>query len=290
LKTNQLRQFCTVYETKNLRKAAELLNTTHSALSKSLKTLQDEIGVCLLRPEGRGIEVTDDAIRLYPKMKELLAQQESLLSKPLQQAPHRIATFEVFSTHLMSFLWEKYFKKEDLDLFDLFPGKIEKAIIEFNADVGVTFDPFPTDGLEFIKIGHSQMRIFTKKGAFPKTQSEELPFVAPVILIEGTLSGIRRLDSWPEDRVPRRVPYQVDKLESGLALTRAGSAAIFIPTFVARLHNTFVKPEFTLIERRLPKKMSPVFRDIYIIKRKSMPENSLFRNLAKLLRNECAED
>ena len=65
METNRLKQFCTVKETGNLRKAANLLGISHSGLSKSMKALEEELGFPLFQSNGRGIVVTDEGLKLY---------------------------------------------------------------------------------------------------------------------------------------------------------------------------------------------------------------------------------
>ena len=47
--------------------AAEELALTHSAVSRQLKTLQDQIGVTLLRREGKGLALTPAEARMRPR-------------------------------------------------------------------------------------------------------------------------------------------------------------------------------------------------------------------------------
>jgi DNA-binding transcriptional LysR family regulator len=56
---NQLRTFLAVAETGSVRAAAEQLVVTQAAVSASLAALQKSLGVALLRPDGRGLRLTD---------------------------------------------------------------------------------------------------------------------------------------------------------------------------------------------------------------------------------------
>ena len=76
-------------------------------------------------------------------------------------------------------------------------------------------------------------------------------------------------------------------MESALALARAGAAAIFLPEFVATLHNRTVKEQFRLRERALPKEMKQVERKTYLILKQSSSENAAIRKLGALIRREC---
>ena len=106
METNKLLHFITVHETQNLRQAAELLNMSHGALSKSLKTLELELGYKLFLPKGRGIISTKKAESTYLKAKSILQDVTSLSQADSSEEKQliRIATFEVFSTYFLCLL------------------------------------------------------------------------------------------------------------------------------------------------------------------------------------------
>jgi len=288
METNRIRQFCVVAETENLRKASEILNLSHSALSKSLKVLQDELRQTLLAPSGRNIVITDEGKAFYKKAIEFLKHEHDLLAKDETRAETvRIGTFEVFSTHLLGTFWRKYFKDANLHLHELIPGRLEQALVEGSIDYGITYEPIPSKGVEYVRMGQIEMAIFARKGAFLRHSLEEIPFVAPITPMTGSPTGTKGLDGWPDDLLPRKVAYRVDQLESGLALARQGSAAIFTPHFVARVANLSAKDEFRLKAIPLPKSMKPVHRAVYLMKRNGQLETPAMRTLAKLIRAEC---
>ncbi len=61
--TDKLKHLKVLIETKNIRKAAEILNMSHPGLSKSIKSLETELGVELITKDGRGIRLTDEGLR-----------------------------------------------------------------------------------------------------------------------------------------------------------------------------------------------------------------------------------
>jgi len=56
---NQLRTFLAVAESGSVRAAAQQLVVTQAAVSASLAALQKSLGMALLRPDGRGLRLTD---------------------------------------------------------------------------------------------------------------------------------------------------------------------------------------------------------------------------------------
>ena len=69
---DRLKYFSVIVETKNLRKASELIGITPGSLSKAISVLESELSIKLLRPEGRGIEITEEGLEIYKKSLSLL--------------------------------------------------------------------------------------------------------------------------------------------------------------------------------------------------------------------------
>src|SRR4051794_37619213 len=105
---NQLKYFCAIANAGSMRKAAEGLNISPPALSKTVKLLQEELGVTLVTHVGRNIVMTDQGRDLATRARLLIQQFETLRHEmePGTTAPDevRIATFEVFSTYALELL------------------------------------------------------------------------------------------------------------------------------------------------------------------------------------------
>jgi DNA-binding transcriptional LysR family regulator len=98
---------------------------------------------------------------------------------------------------------------------------------------------------------------------------------------------VKGLDAWPEEKYQRQARYRVDLLETGLALARRGLGAIFIPRFVAHLHNEESPADRRLVLMDLPRPINSVRREIYIVKRESMLETAPIQRIAKAIRAMC---
>ncbi len=286
METNRLHQFYTLYQTGNLRKAAELLGISHSGLSKSMTTLEREISVTLFIQSGRGIAFTDQGHELAQNIPHFLDGLDRLIAPCFSHEKQvlRIGSFEVFTTYfakLMGPLFDDY----DLDFHELVPGKMEKALLNREIDLAITYEPIPIPGVEHLKVTEIEMGAFVKKGAFPRMDILDIPFAAPLIPVEGAPTGIKGLDSWPDHKYKREITFRVDLMETAISLARNGNCAVFLPTFVVRLHNELVKEEFHLVRKATPAKMKAVKRKVYIVKRESTLEDSIVKKIAKHLRS-----
>ncbi|MBC7395818.1 MAG: LysR family transcriptional regulator [Bdellovibrionales bacterium] len=289
METNRLRQFCTVVETGNLRKAGELLGISHSGLFKSLKVLEEELGIPLFVPSGRGIVVTDPGRELYERSARFFSELKHLLGqdKPTAQDLIRLGSFEVFTTFFIGRLLKDYLPKTQVEIHELVPGKLEEALLLNRIDLGITYEPVPRPKIEYVKIGRVNMAAFATKDTFAGHDLAQIPFAVPVNPLEGAPSGVKGLDAWPEQKYRRNAAYRVDLMATGLELTRQGLCAIFIPEFVAKLHNESAPARFHLHALPLPKAMAQVHRDIYLLQRESSIESRTTKKVAQALREVC---
>lgn len=74
LDIRQLKHFVAVFEQRNLSKAAEAIPLSQPALTRSMKTLEDQLGVELFARHARGATPTAAGERLYHHAKSILAE------------------------------------------------------------------------------------------------------------------------------------------------------------------------------------------------------------------------
>jgi DNA-binding transcriptional LysR family regulator len=288
---DRIRYFQTIVETSNMRRAAELLRISPAALSKAMKILCEETQLQLLIPSGRGIIVTDQGRAFAERSRPLLNEYERLLKNSRGDVAIakeiRIASFEVFTTHLMGPLIRDYFTDYSVSLFEMVPGHIEEAVANRTANFGITYIPLPHSQLDHIKILEIEMGLYWKAGNFDRKDLSSIPFAAPVTPIEGSPTKVQGLDGWPDDRVPRRVQFRCTMMETALELCRQGLAAAYLPKFVVNLHNENVKSSLRLESQKLPSAKIDPKQSVYLVKRKDVLENPEMRKLAKGLRILC---
>lgn len=72
----QLQYFCRIAESGSFREAAERANVAQSALSRHMRTLEDELGVTLLERHARGIRLTVQGEKLKQRADNILREVE----------------------------------------------------------------------------------------------------------------------------------------------------------------------------------------------------------------------
>ncbi len=283
--TKKLRQFCTIVELGSLTKAAKLLHITHSGLSKAMKLLQDELGLVLFRPAGRGLALTEDGILIYGRAKEFLEQEERLFKLEKNQLPSTlsIGATEIFLLSMSERLRQQPFSHHTLTLLDLDPGNMEQLIANRQIDFGITYVPYPMRTLEMTEIGTYRLGCYHLKGAFQGKKISEIPFVVPAKGLSSNTLGIRERDGWLESIYPRQRKYSVNLLSTAIDLTLQGLCAVYMPDFVAKSINASRKSKEILIEHPLPTHQKNT-QSAFLFRHKDQLEDTTFKQLCRIVK------
>jgi DNA-binding transcriptional LysR family regulator len=284
---DRLRYFAAVVETKNLRKAAELVGISPPSMSKAISILEGELGHKLIHPDGRGIGITPKGVEIYRQSAALLEEYQQFYRRLKESSSGltqiRMATFEVFSSHFISaFLAAE--PAYDFLMLEKTPGKIEQAILDGIADLGLTYLPAPDAALEYREVGAFQMGIFGRK-RWSEVSFENWPFAVPITELKIHSSNVDSLDLWPVKAPKRNIKYRFELLETALKTSASGLSVLHCPDFIIRLHNEQAKPSHQLSELQYPagyKPSKPV--KVYLVGRKGAIDSIVERKLAKFIR------
>lgn len=285
METNRLKQFCTVVETGSLSRAADLLGITHSGLHKSLRVLERELGFNLTVGKGRGIEITERGRQFYPSAIEILKTIDKAFrndSTP-DSAEYRIGSLEVFLKLLpQQLLTNPAFSHRRICFQEMGPGEIESAVQKRILDVGITYIPVPTEGVEYLRIGKFRMGVFCAQASLANQPLGEIPFVVPSASLNTNPLDILNNDGWKEGLFLRKVAYKASSLATAIDIVKTGKAAVFMPTFLKNL-----------FEVRLHEKECPVRKDVreaFLVLRSNKSESREEKALAKALRQHLRVD
>ncbi len=301
---NRLRYFITVVDTGSLRKASEILHISPAALSKAIKTLEDELNCDLIYPVGRGIQITKRGQELATEGRSILQNVEKLELKMRgelageyeSKEPLRIGSFEVFTTLFLKRFVDSFQQVDNtrpLTLREVGPGQLENAILNDEIDYGLTYVPIPSSGIEHLSVATITMGLFGSRDfvrSIKGIEFKEIPFVIPVQPVQGSPTKVQGLDGWPDDRIARKVKYRVELMGSALEIARRGMAAAYLPKFIGKLHNELVKPKFELIEFAAPKtrgiNLSTHQQKVFLVRKKNAGKDTIFSKLGKHLKKE----
>lgn len=285
---DRLKYFAAVVETRNLRKAAEIVGISAPSMSKAISVLESELGEKLLYPEGRGIGITTKGLEVYRLSHALLDEYRSFHEKisrtEYSSERIRIATFEVFSSYFISSFLSVEESLEIL-MLEMTPGQIEQSILSGTVDFGLTYIPSPHNLLEYVEIGSFKMDLYGQ-AKWADVEFSKWPFAVPVTELKIHSSEVESLDMWPTKAPKRYQKYQFELLETALQTSRQGLSVLHCPDFIIQLHNRQVKPEFQLHSLPHPVRYkNPKYVKAYLVRKKGIPADRLERKLAKFFRS-----
>ena len=79
MELRQMQYFVTVCGLGNMSRAARQLFVSRQALSKSMAKLSEELGVPLFVPTARGVQPTEFARRILPRVKRILREEQEIV-------------------------------------------------------------------------------------------------------------------------------------------------------------------------------------------------------------------
>ena len=287
MEINRLRHFCTVVETGHLRAAADLMRMSPGALSKSLGVFRQEIGQDLFTLSGKRLIVTEYGQKVYRQSHNILRELEHLNSLKEKtnsvQAPLKIATYEVFSTHFLSDVLVSEDFGRSIQCYELTPGKIEDGVESRLVDVGLTYCPVPRESLEHLPIIDFEFGLFGNK-KWKHVPLADLPFAVPTTHVPTLSTQVRGLDAWPIS-VPRKISFELEALETALLLAAKGQSVLHCPQFVAAAFNKITLDRYQLTQlTQLENLGKKVKQKAFLVKRRESQEGPEMKRLSRQLR------
>ncbi|UBH63192.1 LysR family transcriptional regulator [Proteus vulgaris] len=151
-----LRYFVEVIQLNGFSRAADALFITQPAISRSIKKLENELGVILLVREVDGVRLTDDGAILFEHAKKILAQFNSM-NKALQDKSGALTgTLNVglppviastyFADIIMAF--SSLHPQVELKIFELGTKQMAEAMVEGKVETAAVVLPFNNDIFE----------------------------------------------------------------------------------------------------------------------------------------------
>lgn len=153
----QLRSFITISETKNITKAASLLNIVQPAVSRQIHLLEDELGVVLFERGRHGMHLTDEGkiLEVYARraLKEIeAAKVELTTSNGTLQGTINVGILaslsELLSVSLMRVIKKKY-PDVNLKVTVGYSGHLTEWLEKGDIDLALIYG---TDSSKFIDI------------------------------------------------------------------------------------------------------------------------------------------
>lgn len=155
----QLEHFVAVFEQKNLSKAAEAIPLSQPALTRSVRTLEDQVGVELFLRHARGATPTPAGERLYHHAKSILAEC-ARAKRDARQSDGEIAGTvaigigSLFASHIIDNMITRFCEKHPNARLRVHQGFFEDLVnLLETGEIEVAFNNLPLlslpDNMEF---------------------------------------------------------------------------------------------------------------------------------------------
>ena len=153
----QLKAFLVLARTLNYANAANELCLSQSALSLSIKTLEEELGGKLFKRNTRRVEITIEGQSLIPYAKKLLANWEDMEKDVKQRFKLNRGTLNIasmpFATHAVlpevMHDFAQLHPNISFSIHDITNEKIIEKVQEGIFEIGICFEPKANDQLIF---------------------------------------------------------------------------------------------------------------------------------------------
>lgn len=153
----QLKAFLVLARTLNYANAANELCLSQSALSLSIKTLEEELGGKLFKRNTRRVEITTEGQSLIPYAKKLLANWEEMEKDVKQRFKLNRGTLNIasmpFATHAVlpavMHDFSQLHPNISFSIHDITNEKIIEKVQEGIFEIGICFEPKANDQLIF---------------------------------------------------------------------------------------------------------------------------------------------
>jgi len=162
-----MRYFLTVTETCNITAAARLLHMAQPPLSRQIKQIKTELGICLFDRKGRSLHLTEAGKLLVNKVQEILNLTDHSLQEVLS---FNSTSFDILalrtvasaSSILLPKLLTYFQQKYPLTRYELYIGAtnritelLEKGVIE----VGIVRHPFDSNNFDSFPLPEEKLVI-----------------------------------------------------------------------------------------------------------------------------------
>lgn len=148
MELRQLRAFVKIAETCNFSLAAKELYTTQSALSQSLKKLEDELGMTLFHRDNHNVGLTEAGDALLPFARRTIEYSDNCVNKMHDLMNMKCGTLNIGVTHSFRILtsdtlnvFVKRYPNIKLNIFYKTNDELQSMLLSKDVDVVLAFKP-----------------------------------------------------------------------------------------------------------------------------------------------------
>ena len=103
MKWDRLKYFHIVSQTLNLKKASDIMNISHSSLSRQISVLENEMKMKLFFRNSKGLSLSPEGKNLFKKVNDIYSRIENI--KDIKSSSEPVGKLRVASTNAFGALW-----------------------------------------------------------------------------------------------------------------------------------------------------------------------------------------
>lgn len=235
-----LETFVHVLRSGAVSQTALRLNITQSAVSRRLQGLEQELGVKLFVPAGRGIRPTDAAIHLIPEIEAALQALEAIKSKAPksqgnQSALRVAATPQTIAAVLAPALPSLRDDEIGVTFSEAGGAEIAELVLKDFCDCGITAHPAFEAGLKSSPIGTLALNGISPNLPEMKLENGEMDIAAlfehKLLILDRTYQSRKILDAaFGMENQVQQIGYEGRSPQAILAMAQAGAGVAILPS------------------------------------------------------------
>ncbi len=240
---SQLQMLQAVVEGGSFSAAALQLETSQSAVSRAIASLEAELGVSLLSRGRFGARLTPVGERILPHVHQLLQAHERIhqevhQEQRLDRGRVRLASFRSAATHLLPPLIAQFchqFPNVEVTLTEADPTGVELALREGRVDIGLVPLPRTSDALETWEIARDEFVVLLPPSAQPVPETLTWDDLSAYSLIlynyaECTTAVRKHWELWGQSF---KVVHEIKEDSTIVSLVSQGLGAAVLPRLAA---------------------------------------------------------
>ncbi|SMO74210.1 LysR family transcriptional regulator [Ruegeria faecimaris] len=241
IKIETLRSFCTVVQTGNLTEAADRLGRTQSAVSMTLKQLEEHLGKKLFEGERKnrlsevGRQVHDLALKQVRQFDQTVQDIEAIASAEygllrIVSVPSVAAlAFPKVLSHMNS-----HFPDIRIELRDTDTQQVLDAVVQGKADIGIASGYLALNGVTATPLFEDRFGVVCT-AAHPLAQQSEMPTIEQVASVPFIRNALCDLVQSPRFHAAiSKAGVTIQNTHSLIALVRTEEWVTVLPQTVAR--------------------------------------------------------
>lgn len=223
--------FCKVIEIGSFTKVADMLGYSQSAVSQTVKSLEQELGTVLVNRKKDGITLTSDGQQFYPYIQKIANAEDALTHKHkemlgMENSLIRIGTFTSVSRNILPELMKRFKEIYPNVNFVLSQGEytsIERWILDGEVDFGFVSANAVSDIESKLLYQDQMLAVLPKNHRLAKKKLitlAELSTEPFILLDEGSYS--LPVEAFQKEGLEPDIEYKVYDDYSILAMVREG--------------------------------------------------------------------